>query len=389
MKVKTNCYKIYIKVLSPIHIGSGDSYIPYEYVIKDGYLFFLDREKLTEIIIQKGKYEDFLNVIDSNNILKIRKFIYDNFDNKAVLYKVKVSTLVENEYKERLGQFANIERGGMRRVINALEIKRFVREKFANQVIIPGSSVKGAIRTAVLSYIASRSQQVNANNSSELEQKLLKFWKIPDDPFKNVKVSDFKMVNGEVFIDVVRNTKSFNTDSRGVPVKMELVLPGAIFEGDIKFIEGKDNLILENITDMNFIFDSLEYHYTKVLDFEQKKFEYALLGVDFLNHSGVELMKMGNHSGAMAVTIDGYRKIYNRQTKKIMKSQTTTWRVESLNMPMGWVVISNDIQKLETISTPEIKEINRKEKNKTRLEKTKKDLEEIKKQLLKKYKKSY
>jgi len=127
-------YKIQLEIISPVHIGSGEEYVPTDYVIKNKQLFVINRAKFISKIEKTGKYEEFLSISDSENILKIRKFIYDNFDESLVEFKIDVTTDIQNEYAQKLDKPSQIESAN-RRVINALEIRKLVYSNFENKII--------------------------------------------------------------------------------------------------------------------------------------------------------------------------------------------------------------------------------------------------------------
>lgn len=57
-------YKVELSTITPIHIGTGEDYVPVDYVIKKGsdcknYFYFIQREKFIDYIMDTGKYADF------------------------------------------------------------------------------------------------------------------------------------------------------------------------------------------------------------------------------------------------------------------------------------------------------------------------------------------
>lgn len=114
-----------LTVLSPLHIGSGNKISPIEYVI-DGRLYRIDMNSL---------FKDKNFPIDEF-IEKAKDFLYlGNFYPDTVKKHAKYSIEISNELKRN------------RRTKEVLE---FI--KSGGRVYIPGSSIKGAIRTAILYY---------------------------------------------------------------------------------------------------------------------------------------------------------------------------------------------------------------------------------------------
>ena len=331
-------YKIQLDIISPVHIGSGEEYVPTDYVIKNKQLFVINRAKFISKIEKIGKYEEFLSICDSGNILKIRKFIYDNFDESLVEFKIDVTTDIQNEYAQKLDKPSQIESAN-RRVINALEIRKLAYSNFENKIIIPGSSIKGAIRTAILDYFAKNKEFKNdfKRNFRKLQECLLDM-NLKDtstDPFSKIKVSDFQLVQGSSVIDIISNIKNFdNANRKGVPVKMEIIKPEAIFQGEILIHKDSEYKIEDILTWCN------QHYLEDTYNFEKNYFKYensAMPQIDLKKNNFY--LKIGQHSGAFAVTLSTYRNgnIWHQKLKKNLDHQTTTWMSESFNMPLGWV----------------------------------------------------
>lgn len=126
-----------METLTPVHIGCGEVLSRYsDYVFKNYYVHYIDHDKLENTLFQldgDGKLiDEFVEVIRSqsgdsrSNRYDLKQFLTDNkLDMEEYTYlKIKSS----DEIKE--------------------EIHKSIRS--GSQPIIPGSSVKGAIRTALL-----------------------------------------------------------------------------------------------------------------------------------------------------------------------------------------------------------------------------------------------
>lgn len=129
-------YSFTAEILTPIHIGSGEEIEPYEYVIKDGKLYKIN---LADFLYQLSSDEqERFDKLLSSNIIQLRQFIRDRADfDKFAEFSVGVSKTVESIYETK---FQDIH--------NQLIVSPFIRE--LSLPFIPGSSLKGAIRTAVI-----------------------------------------------------------------------------------------------------------------------------------------------------------------------------------------------------------------------------------------------
>ena len=352
-------YRAELTTVTPIHIGTGEDYVPVDYVIKkngaddQNYFYSIRRGKFIDYIISKDKYDEFLKVCDNTDFRQINKYILDNFNEEMIDWKMPVSKNVFETYDK------NISIEVKKNDTNRLEIRSFIHDTFKNNIYIPGSSIKGSIRTAVLNYkIKNGKKPPNLNNDSkaiEIEKSILNIREKDnsDDPFRLIKISDFIPESNEKrysFIDRVINVKSGKdlSEGKGVPVFMELSLREKKFIGEITII--KDESRIDDIN-INFIIDAMNYHYGESsYEFELKAFPNVfndkiikvfetVKDETKINNNKAFLMKIGNHSGAFEVTMEGYRKIRikNRSGYDESDRQTTIWVNELNKLPLGWV----------------------------------------------------
>lgn len=112
-----------LEILTPVHIGSGDKYLAMDFVIKGNKVVFIDSMKFFEEIEKRG-----LNPIEiAKEIGKGEKSIEDYVEN---LLSIKMKEVPFNGRTPRKEILMHIKSHG--------------------KPYIPGSSIKGAIRTAIL-----------------------------------------------------------------------------------------------------------------------------------------------------------------------------------------------------------------------------------------------
>lgn len=171
-----------------------------------------------------------------------------------------------------------------------------------------------------------------------------------------IKISDFIPESNEKrysFVDKIINIKSGTdlSEGKGVPVLMELSLREKKFIGEITIIDGESKS--DNIN-IDFIIDAMNYHYGEssykfesstfpnVFNNEIRKMFETVKNETKINNNKAFLMKIGSHSGAFEVTMEGYRKIKikTKYGDKESDKQTTIW-THDLNelkkLPLGWV----------------------------------------------------
>ena len=194
-------YRLAVTPLSPVHMGTDADYEPTGYVIDDGALFEFDgigalaalpaaeRERLDRILAAKA---------DDRMLREVQGFFHANRERLIghSRRQVRVNPTIEAFYKDRVGQVAQHEQGG-RKVQNKLEIQRTAWNPVSGRPILPGSGLKGAIRTALLNTAllnkVNRGQRLKHNErNGELQTRLFDFrpGKFELDPMRLIHLGD-------------------------------------------------------------------------------------------------------------------------------------------------------------------------------------------------------
>jgi CRISPR-associated protein Csm5 len=133
--------KLRITTLSPLHIGSGDSYeLHYNMLYQEGFVYLYDEFKIVEFFIQRQQ-----NI--PSNIDELKRLI-QRFSNEIIASNThirKISSSFSQVNKPLLAHVAT-----------------------QNQVIVTGSSIKGAIRTAYVHKMVQ--DKVFQNEQKKLEE---------------------------------------------------------------------------------------------------------------------------------------------------------------------------------------------------------------------------
>ena len=189
-------YRLALTPLSPIHIGCGEDFEPTNYVIDEGVLYGFDPSRAVLSDLQTSKLMD---VVNRASLLGIQKFFKDN----AQIFKAQADTLipvssgVATVYEQRVGRAANIEASG-NQVFNQLFIERTMHTGRESLPYIPGSSFKGAIRTAMLDHLNFERQPLRDDNvqkgTPKLEARLFGHGDEPNkferSPLRLLKIAD-------------------------------------------------------------------------------------------------------------------------------------------------------------------------------------------------------
>jgi len=137
--------KLQIKTLSPIHIGNGEKYNGLSYIedIKSHQIFIIEFEKIKKILNQK-EIESFMDWVLTEKDPSWFKFCK---------YKLN-SPQLQNEFKKSaLYRLDNYSHEKLR------DIECFIKQN--NKLYLPGTEIKGAIRTAVTYYLLKKENYWN------------------------------------------------------------------------------------------------------------------------------------------------------------------------------------------------------------------------------------
>lgn len=235
-------YTAWITPLSPIHIGTGEDYEPTNSVFLENVLIHFDplaldvsiqdRENLIAILDQMEKFGA------PATLVKIRAFL------KRVSHTGALNRRAEAAVPRGVAQFVKEadkrassaarkgktggKHGGSQDVINRLAVPRAIRHTVNNELYLPGSSLKGALRTAWLEWrlLQRRTKLHNSSKPRNVEEDLLG-GAFGTDPFRLVKVGDSKggASGGVVLVFDVARGKARRNDP-AVMQMVETALPG-------------------------------------------------------------------------------------------------------------------------------------------------------------------
>jgi len=364
-----------IKVLTPVHIGCGEVYEPFSFAIKDNKLLVFDMEQLLSALDEKTRRE-FSNIClmgTSDAIIKMYKFVRRNVaERKDIIEKGIVKktidvaqALVKHYDSQIIGTNQPAQRSyqsqqnrpfnNSSRIISQFQIYRTFFDPNSELPIIPGSSVKGAIRTAVLNArkneVANKTprnyqenQEKGRYNAKRLESEILRYKEFQNDPFSLVKVSDFRPV-GQPKVKVtyaINVKKSSGKPGRGPYQIVEALLEGE-FEGTITILKYQKSSERRIDSPLSFeeIKGALKGFYGKELEREKKEMEKTGISYKAIQQPTIPI-RIGRHSGAECVTIEGFRVIRIMGSNTPGATATTLWLASEDHskpqnaMPFGW-----------------------------------------------------
>lgn len=393
-----SAYSLLFTPLSPIHIGTGDSYEPTTYVIEGDTLHEFDTGSVVDALSATDRQA--LNGIvnrtpDDGMIKAVQRYFHDRRATlmPRAIHRIPVQAGVARLYADRVGQTAQQEARG-RRVINQLEINRTAYNPATRLPVLMGSSIKGSIRTALLDQVNNGAPKLPHEQKGlhEFQGRLFLYFEmerrkmfLERDPMRLVHISDAAWQGepgvpaAEIVFAVNRkkdpavgrqgNQRGTGADS-GPPQILECVpdlryrafagqltvqvldgvnKPGEVPAADLRFdmerIAQACNAfyrpILQNEISL------LSQH--EVLDTDWGKAISEVMSSSVFEGGGVFLLRVGRHSGAESVTLRGVRNI------KIMKgpgkppdyrdTATTVWLAAKEQhqqtglVPFGWLLV--------------------------------------------------
>lgn len=387
-------HRLLITPLSPIHIGTGESYEPTNYVIEDDVLYEFDTGTAMRAFTEadrKRLLEIGNGAPDIGMIQAVQRFFYERrhrLMTQAVRH-VPVLPGVAKFYAQRVGQSIQQETNG-ERVINRLEIDRTAHVRATSAPILFGSSIKGAIRTALLDETNGGQRASEREGLHEFQGRLFKY-RSPErrlfferDPLRLIRLADALWAAGprgsatQVLLAVNRK-KAMVTDESGRARKsraesgdlyqiLECLSPwryrafvGEVTVQDMAGLETRDQNALP-ATDLRFdmahIARACNAFYAPILEAET----HTLRNRDYIDEAwakamdrlvaasaekrqqgGVFLLRIGRHCGAESVTLNGARRIMVRGEELI--AAKTCWLAAANKdqqhnlLPFGWLLV--------------------------------------------------
>ena len=342
MEIKIRC-----EIVSPVHIGSGQELNPFNYVIKNDTLYKISFERLINTM-SASEVKSFEDLIDSGDIVKLRQFIADYPDYDISSYTVAVTPAVEAACRSNLH---NTE--------NQMLINAFLRS--ANIPLIPGSSLKGSLRTALLSVTAGKKDLPKPKGYKDerfFENRILNNRDAKNNPFRAIRIRDSFLDADDIIVSQIKNVlmsgrKKENTIqmmheiSHSVLTGKPVVFDTSIFFDEKLFASGfiKTNFSIEDFIAAcrHFYRDKMEYEHNR---FYKGNINEAV-SMQIMNtpmEDNTCFIRLGRFSGVESVTLDHYR-------NPRPPGKTNTWGT-SRNLaegiyPMGWVKMIFDSSKID------------------------------------------
>ena len=202
-KNNLNNYKLKITTLSPVHIGTGEVYEPTNFVIDEKKLYKFDEVLFYKSLGQTDKklfYDKLSNYMQIIDFYKSKK----QEAKKIAELGITTSSKVQNQYNKQTNQDGSKNK-------NQFEIQTTFKNPNTHRAIIPGSSIKGMLETAMKIYVKP------PKASNEIRQ--------------NIIISDALLLNGGLEIGYA-NRRHRHPDKKskdGIYQIIEVIQPNSEF----------------------------------------------------------------------------------------------------------------------------------------------------------------
>lgn len=372
-----------ISTLSPIHVGCDEVYEPSSFVIDGGLLHVLDPADLAAALSDNERRQLATLADQREPIGALQRFFRDSAERFAEFARQQVAVAPElaREYAAKAGRPTQRDPNG-EATYNSFQFARTAFRPFDGTPYLPGSSLKGSVRTAWLNYLnadkpLSPTEKTDRRHASQsLEQRLLKYaaGKFQDDPFRQLAIADAHPEEEStppptrVLYAISKKKRPPRADERPSPelkVFLETIpeaLPAA-FLGEIRFAPGA-TILWDALCDACNAFyrpqleGELQHPVLSApLDADWARLIYRLLGDELgelIKARQGFLLRVGRHSGAESVTLDGLRKIkiivpgVGGKPGFDFRANTTEKRYASLTrsgdsglLPFGWLWVDS------------------------------------------------
>ncbi len=373
--------RIRLHILTPVNIGCDDVYDPTTFRVnrQSKKLIIFDPVEFIKRLPEEERKRLYEICSEGTvaSILKLYQFINKHdIDGR----EIEVTEGFIKHFHEILG--LSIKDRNLKNKINQFAIYRTAYNPYTQSPVIPGSSLKGALRTGYISSLAKEneiknyweSRGLNAKNKKviynklktkdhnialELERTLLK-GSFSTDPFSLLKVSDLNSVN-EVSTRIIYaiNRKKDGGRASGPYQILETIKEGSVFEGTITLFKPINSRGVRHTFELEELLRKVHGFFARRINEEVKVINN--LG---LKHRGAIqanslfkerfkkdafLIRIGRHSGAESVTIEGNRliKVNKGNFNEYLDHATTIYlasdepRPKNTDqlIPLGWTVV--------------------------------------------------
>ena len=382
-----NRHTLHLTPLSPIHLGTGEDYEPTNYLIHGDALYTFDPARA---ILNPDEERELHAAAQSGDLQHIQRYFRNNPKPyiAAATHASSVSKGIAAEYQKNYGEIVQRESKG-KNVHNRFQIERTATNPHNHQPYIPGSALKGSLRTALLEQLSAdyRGNKPTAKQATHYENELL--GSFATDLLRLVKPADLN-ASGDIATHIcyATNHKKKNiigkdgrpVAGKGVTGRREtiqhgqyrafsgaLTLHSLLLDHQPRLKNPEKNLPGEPRPDLaRLIRAANHYHLTRYKKENELLLERGLVApawqrsteqllrqlVPQFDAGKTLLVRLGKNGGAEAKTLEKYAQIkimgaknakptYEKHTKTVWLAAENDKTKRDL-LPFGWALIEID-----------------------------------------------
>ena len=222
-------YKIKIDPLTAVHIGTGNTLSLLDYKLANTnsgirkYVRFSSDSILNRIAVDEKLRYEFELRSQNSDMKSMQNFFHNNMKNEDVSYLCLPTKAFEENYNN------NIKKDPLQ---NACEVQEMYRPSFKSLPVIPGSSIKGAIRTALVDSCVKDVEGgfdfYKAKKDKKFENQILANKDAKDDPFRAIYVGDCNFdtphSQGVGTLQILKNINNILSESNSTQIQAEVLL---------------------------------------------------------------------------------------------------------------------------------------------------------------------
>lgn len=241
-------YNLTVEPITAVHIGTGEELTPLDYKIiqtKSGKILYtkFSSDSILKRFVENGdmkKLSEFERANNEGNMRALQKFFQENCTADDIDYPCDTT----KEFRQLYNR--NVEKDPYE---NAAKVFQMYRPEGLQSPVMPGSSLKGAVRTAVLNKImydlpdddyknqTDRFDKLSNDKAkerfdSDLQKALLGNYKdAKQDPFRAVEISDCKFSTRDSQIVGVLKNISFEKNTQSITALDKLQIQAEVIKG--------------------------------------------------------------------------------------------------------------------------------------------------------------
>lgn len=362
---------IRLEPLCPVHVGTGETLSPLTYImVKNNDIPLLHHFDLGAWIEDRPDKQELAARFAEHTWQENRSFLAKELD--PALYTTSLTEVVGRSIFERYQEEIRDTRS-----LNQLLISEAMRSPLTKALFIPGSSVKGAIRTAVINHLDCahmlRLKDMNAEDVRNKDRRSTRYiqalegvlGRITNNAFQALKVGDFPAQVDDALLVEPKEVRRKLTDRASTPKNLcettrnRIMAPDEVHElyGRMslgKALSGKPALVLDQgrvTLDVEALFAICTEFYRHRYEAEREKFyrlpqfSETLKALEAIEPevrsigSNQALLRIGHYSHVECMTVTGNAPQTPVRKGKVMPFGTARTLANGV-YPFGWVKIS-------------------------------------------------